>query len=441
MQKQSSPPAKSISLLERRPLKWVWVNYCPAPDERDFLARAATKSDTGLRITVAVLSNQESARFFGARLARKGMQAVWLEVANGSSAAVRLDPVSIDPAYYTPLEASYVNHYSIGKRLLSFGLLTWYFLFLWLLLLPLLICKVLGARAANRRMDAYFKEHGFRLGPIAAGASRSGFIFTSLDEGTKTVNVKLTAGERTSELDFLLEVPGLALGAAETEEVDAEPLEEIDEQALRNWLTGQPRATTNRHGTLEGDPLNLVVAGNRSTVLQCFGARWDQAETVTLSTCWKTAKAFLFDAEYRYSPVSPLYFDGRSQDFALQMARARINERIHLRLWRTRYALAGERLWIGQISRDIGVRFTLRTWNLTTHKIDPDVDEARDYVMNYLTAARRVARFGYAAGIGAAPASTPRRNLTGDPYYTDGFRAVVILSKKSTKPSFFTWSD
>jgi hypothetical protein len=31
------------------------------------------------------------------------------------------------------------------------------------------------------------------------------------------------------------------------------------------------------------------------------------------------------------------------------------------------------------------VRFTWRTWNLTTHRIDPDVDEARDYVMEDLS--------------------------------------------------------
>jgi len=33
----------------------------------------------------------------------------------------------------------------------------------------------------------------------------------------------------------------------------------------------------------------------------------------------------------------------------------------------------GVRVWIGQISRDLGIRFTKRT--ITTHKIDPDVDE------------------------------------------------------------------
>lgn len=421
--------------LLQRPIRWVWVNYSPTPGEQSFLERAETKSHDDLRVTVAVLSNTESARFFGVRIARKGMQAVWLDVANGSQTPVRLDPLSIDPAYYTPLEAAYVNHYSIGKRLLSFGLLAWFFL----LLLPLVVCKVLGARAANRRVDAYFKEHGFRFGPIAAGSTRSGFVFTSLDEGKKAVNVKFLAGDRACEFDFLLEVPGLALGAAESEPFDAEPLEEVDEATLRDWLGRQSRCTTNKRGTADGDPLNLIVAGNRLTVLQCFGARWDQAETVTLATCWKTAKAFLFEAEYRYSPVSPLYFSGRSQDLALQMARARINERIHLRLWRTQMAFQGERVWIGQISRDIGVRFTWRTWNLTTHKIDPDVDEARDYVMNYLMAARRVSRFGYAAGVGAAPSSAARKNLTGDPYFTDGFRAVVVLSKTGVRTSFFPW--
>ena len=425
-----------MSKLFRWPWRLLSVAYRPDPRERSFLERAGTKSRDQLRVTVAVLSDPESARFFGVRLARKGMQAVWLDVANGSRTPVRLDPLSIDPAYYTPLEAAYVKHFSVGKRLLSFGLLACFFF----LLLPLVPFKVFGARAANRRMDAYFKEHGFRFGPIAAGGSRAGFIFTSLDEGTKTVNVRLGAAEHVCEFDFSLEVPGLALRETEADPFDCEPAEEVDETALRAWLERQRRATTNKRGDKEGDPLNLVVAGDRARVLQCFGARWDQAETVTLATCWKTAKAFLFEAEYRYSPLSALYVDGRSQDLALQMARARINERIHLRLWRTPMAFQGERIWIGQISRDIGVRFTLKTWNLTTHKIDPDVDEARDYVIDYLMAARRVSCFGYVGGVGASSSSAPRANLTGDAYFTDGFRAVVILSKTSVNTSFFAWT-
>jgi len=89
------------------------------------------------------------------------------------------------------------------------------------------------------------------------------------------------------------------------------------------------------------------------------------------------------------------------------------------------------------VSRDIGVRFTLKAWNLTTHKIDPDVDEARDYVIDDLMAAKRASVVGYVGGVEAAPPSAPRHNLTGDPYSTDGSRALVVLAKARTEVSFF----
>jgi hypothetical protein len=77
-------------------------------------------------------------------------------------------------------------------------------------------------------------------------------------------------------------------------------------------------------------------------------------------------------------------------------------------------------VWICQVNRDIGVRFTPRTWNLTTHLIDPDVDEARHYVLDGLRVAGRVARLSFVPGVQAAPPADPRRNLTSDPYFTDG---------------------
>jgi hypothetical protein len=200
-----------------------------------------------------------------------------------------------------------------------------------------------------------------------------------------------------------------------------------------------PRSTTNRRGTAEGDPLNLVVIGEFDTILNGFGARWDETETIGMNSCWRMVKAFLLGAEYRYSPVSSLYYAGRNQDFALQKARQTINERLHLRLWLTPLRFGRKPVWIGQVSRDIGVRFTPKTWNLTTHKIDADVDDARDYVLDYLMEGGRVARVGYAAGVGPAPKTAPRHNLTGDPYFTDGLRAVAIFSETRTSPTFLNW--
>src|SRR6202044_3509810 len=111
----------------------------------------------------------------------------------------------------------------------------------------------------------------------------------------------------------------------------------------------------------------------------------------------------------------------------------------HLRLWSTPLRFEGVPVWIGQVSRDIGVRFTWQTWNLTTHRIDPDVDEARDYVMEDLFEAGRIVAGGYVSGVGACGKDAPRRNLTGDPYYTDGHRAVVMLSEVRRIPEFLNW--
>ena len=88
----------------------------------------------------------------------------------------------------------------------------------------------------------------------------------------------------------------------------------------------------------------------------------------------------------------------------------------------------GVPVWIGQISRDIGVRFTPKT--ITTHKIDPDVDETREFLVENLAYAQALEKFAYVGGVGAASMEEPGHNLTGDPYFTDGNRAVLWPSSK-----------
>jgi hypothetical protein len=90
----------------------------------------------------------------------------------------------------------------------------------------------------------------------------------------------------------------------------------------------------------------------------------------------------------------------------------------------------GQIVWIGQISRDIGVRFTKKT--ITTHKIDPDVDETREFLVENLAYNQVLEKFAYVGGVGAAPKEEPRGNLTGDPYFTDGLRVVLWISSDLT---------
>ena len=419
----------------RRLLQRCWtVSYKPNPANRQFEETASIQTRDGFEIRVAVPDAGTVRAFFGVPLARRGIQPVWIRITNQTDHAWRLQCIAVDPNYFSPLEAAARNHFSDVKRLLGFGLLAWVYLPVILLLMG----KLFAVRKANRRMDAYFQQHAFHLRPVPAGGTQAGFVFTNRTEGTKRVPIRLLGTEGIRDFEFSIPIPGLDTDHLRRELKDRgldNDGPELSRAEFREHLENTPPATTDHRGKRLGDPLNLVIVGDFATILGAFGARWDETEVISLVSCWKTFRAFLTGAEYRYSPVSPLYLFQRSQDFALQRIRDSINQRLHLRLWNSGIRYAGKPVWIGQASRDIGVRFTWRTWNLTTHRIDADVDEARDYVLEDLINAGRVQLAGYVPGVGSCEPCLPRRNLTGDPYFTDGQRAVVILSETTATPT------
>jgi hypothetical protein len=296
-------------------------------------------------------------------------------------------------------------------------------------------------------MDDLFRHLAFRLVPVEPGSSAEGFVFATADAGTKAVHVRLVTlgspGEAfTREADaalpppladfrFTVPVPGIDADYLRRDFASVVPPADIIDCALADLTTRLetlPAATTNSAATRAGDPVNLVVIGSFPALLAALIARWDESESITLATCWKTAQAFLLGTSYRYSPVSALHVFGRDQDIALQRTRRTINERLHLRLWLLALEFGDRPVGVGQVSRDIGVRFTFHAWNLTTHRIDPDIDEARDYVLEDLLAAGRVQAAGYVGGVGRHDRASPGRNLTGDPYHTDGRRVVILLA-------------
>ncbi|MCC6322284.1 MAG: LssY C-terminal domain-containing protein [Phycisphaerales bacterium] len=417
------------------------VTYRPQPTDRGFLERQQTQERDGARVSVAIPDATEARRIFGVDVTARSLQPVFIRIENllpAGGSPVRLHAVAIDPAYYTPREAASVCRFSIGKRMISFGVLAWFFL----PMIGLVISKAISSHRANRRMEGLFKSLSLRLAPISPGRAEEGFVFTTLDVGTKNVLVRLLGTDSAREFEFAVAVPGLDADHHQRA-FDAlhsmSAIESVDRPGLVERLRTLPAATTNKGGTGRGDPVNLVVIGTFDTILAAFGSRWDETEIISIATCWRTARAFLLGGEYRYSPVSPLFLMGRSQDFALQRIRGGINERLHLRLWALPMRFLDRPVWIGQISRDIGVRFTRRTWNLTTHRIDPDVDESRDYLVEDLLAAGRILGAAYLDGVGACTNDEPRRNLTGDPYFTDGRRAVVVVSDRRTTPIRIEW--
>ena len=143
--------------------------------------------------------------------------------------------------------------------------------------------------------------------------------------------LRIVSDADVATVSFALEVPGLLLRPVAQDSENGETTE-VELEDFSRWSVEQPRCTSRKSGRREGDPLNLIVVGNRDLVRQCFGPRWDVVEAVNWATSLKTAGAFLLESVYRYSPVSQLFYEGRMQDLALQRARASINERVHLRL-------------------------------------------------------------------------------------------------------------
>jgi hypothetical protein len=373
----------------------------PVPvDQVNFRDRSETQEQGSVRVTAAVPSAKETQQLFGVNLYKRGVQPVWLEIENGRDEEMSFLPVGLDPEYFTPIEAANLR---LGE----------------------------DVSKTDPAMNRYFFDQGMGL-YLKPGDTRAGFVFSALDEGTKAFNVDVLGDEAALSFTFFIPVPGLKI---DHQKVDWENLYgaddyiDLEKKELVALLNEQPCCTTDKKFEGTGDPLNLVVIGEPADIYYAFiRAGWDETETINRTSLLKTMASFFSGGEYRYSPVSSLYVFGRGQDVALQKARENINERNHLRLWMSNARYQGKPVWLGQISRDIGVRFTPKT--ITTHKIDPNVDETREFLLEDLAYGQSLAKFAYVGGVGEAPMDEPRGNLTGDPYFTDGFRLVLWVASR-----------
>ena len=371
-------------------------------EKLDYKSRATTRSDGAVLVSASVLSADESRDIYGVRLAKAGIQPVWIEVENGDDVAYWLMWPGVDPHYFSPSEAAeaFISTHENETR------------------------EVLEQR---------FEGLAFR-NPIPPGKTVSGFVLTNLDQGVKMVHVDLVADRRHKSFSIFSVVPGFRADyrarAVFLRDVYTEDdiINYTDDDAFRAALEALPCCVTNKDGTRNGDPLNLVIIGGIDDAFPALVRRgWRPTEQTWSGSVLKMMNSALAGERYPYAPISPLYLYDRPQDFALQKARDNIHQRNHLRLWLSPMQYHGKRVWVGQISRDIGTRFTIHSPYLTTHKIDPDVDEARTALQEDMAYSQSLVWLGLVKGVGAANKDVPRKNLTTDPYYTDGFRAVLIF--------------
>ena len=399
-----SKPVLGLCLAFALTMSGCATSFSPRPiDEVPFLTRSQTQVQDGLTVTVAVPTLEEAKAIYGVDLASKGMQPVWIEVKNEESLSYWLLPSGLDPAYFSASEVAYAFSYRRSTEV-------------------------------SQAVIEHFEALQFR-NPIQPGTTASGFLVVNRDEGFKALDVDLISRAKARSFTYIILDPSFkgdfTLVDFDTLYESTKIVEIQEEEVLRRELEKFPCCTTNKGGTEQGDPLNLVLVGDRRDIFPAFIRRgWHGTEILWSKAVWRTIKSFMQGSRYRYSPVSSLYVYGRRQDLAGQKARGTIHQRNHLRFWLTPLRFRGKLVWLGQISRDIGVKFTLKAPTLSTHVIDPNVDEARRYLIEDLAYSQALARIGFVKGVGEASREAPRFNLGGDPYFTDGLRAVMFFEPR-----------
>lgn len=390
------------------------TTFQPVPiDQVAFKERSQTQESDDLLVTVSVLSNEETDKVFGLPLSKQGVQPVWIEITNKSDKNYILMTASIDFDYFTPFEIAYPHHGTFTGD-------------------------------TNKNINQFLHDQSFYW-HIKPGETNSGFVYTNLEPGYKYLNIGIYSRQNYETFQFIAEVPGLETdyGNVDFSNLYEDDYIELNEDELRESLSKFTCCTKNKEGNTDGDPLNLIVIGNRKEIAYAFTNRnWRVTETIHGNSVWKTLKSSLFGSKYHTSPISPLYVFDRPQDLALQKIRSTVDERNHLRLWITPWLFQGKHVWIGQISRDIGVKFTLKSPTISTHKVDANVDEARNYLLQDLAFSQYLQKFGFVNGVGKTKLEDSRENLTGDPYFTDGLRVVLVLTKNLLtidKVDNFTW--
>jgi hypothetical protein len=184
-----------------------------------------------------------------------------------------------------------------------------------------------------------------------------------------------------------------------------------------------PRHVTDEAGNA-GDNVNFLIPGGEERVLATFqAAGWVKVDRNKQAAVVQSILETLSKQAYLTLPMSELTLFGRVQDYGLAHAAPIqvVAQRHHLRLWKAPFQADGQDLWVGAATHDVGFDRDSRN-NGITHKIDPNIDDEREFVGRSLEETGRVAKLSY---ITPSQPSKEARTATGATFHSDG-RVLVI---------------
>lgn len=366
-----------------------------------FLKRAKTQSQGPLRVTAAVPDGTETEALTGLDLYEQGIQPVWIQVENKSTAPARVAISSIDPDYFSPIEVAYRNR----GRLSSQG---------------------------YRNMQRWFYENGLKR-QIPAGETRSGLVFTHLRPGTKGFIVDIYQNLEARSFTFFLPLPGFVPDYALVDLDSLYPEQEIrnlDLDELKVLLEHElPCCAADANSDLKRAPFNTVIVGTRTALRRAL-----------LRGGWLETSAASTDELVRGGRQN--LFRGRPPDGIFYLDRQDGSVRMQLQLWYSPWRVDSEPVWVGQVfywnmdqsfleklARTEGLKGSELLALFVDTSVAADLDSARRFLMQNMWYNHSLRRVGLVSGVGASTVEHPAVTAGGVGYFTDGLRLVMFLSK------------
>lgn len=207
------------------------VNEAPIHD------RTQTKEANGIRVSTALVGDEEARQIFGIDMSQKDIQALWLAIENNADQPILLLPTAIDPEYFAPLEVAFAYHKFF-------------------------------AGASNKALDEHLLKLNFPVRSlILPGTQAFGYVFTSRSEEVKALDIDLVGDGFNQNFTFFTPNPNSTKGGAIIKSMEsrfmAAELQNVESEAdLRRALEQLPCCVSNESGGPSAEPLNVLIIGH-----------------------------------------------------------------------------------------------------------------------------------------------------------------------------------
>jgi len=357
--------------------------------------RAAVQSENDLLVRAAIPDARESQIIFGVPLYEQGVQAVWLEIENGTNSQLRYAPVGTDLEYFSPLEIAYKNRSGLSDE---------------------------GRLAIDKR---FYELAMPRY--IAPGETASGFILTHLHPGTKGFNVDLFGDQKNVRFTFFVTAPGFIPDHAEIDFAglyDPDEIRRVEMDGLYDYLASQPINSTDAANEQTGSPLNTILIAKGEDILYALlRSGWRETARGDRSTVIGSGDYFFLD---------------RRQDTIFRYEGSNADDGFYeLRLWLSPAVVNDVPIWMGQMRHFVDHRWIDAVPDL-------DVDSAMWYMFQKLWYSETLLKFGWIMSGEAAPIDEPHTDFQGSTYFTSGIRVAMWLSGDPVSLQdieFLDWDD